>query len=96
MDYAVLLLILGSVAAGVTAAVVTTWRLRARLYSLEDLTTRLEGHVLRETKARAAAERWKKPDADAALLSQLQAPAPTKKYNFWQRDLPRSVPVAKG
>jgi len=86
MDYAIFLLITACIAVGCTAAVVTTWRLRARLFSLEELTTRLEGSLLREVKARAGAERWKRPSADEEFLKAALAPTtkPKPRYNFWE------------
>lgn len=90
VEYAVLLLIAAVIAVGVVAAVVTTWGLRARLYSLEERMELVEGGLLRETKARAGAERWKKPDKDAAILAELQT-APAKRRNWWELNLPRQV-----
>lgn len=86
MDYAILLVIVASVAVGVVSAVITTWSMRARLFSLQDTVGRMEGALLRETKARAAAERWKRPSADEELLKLAQTqPAPNRRYNFWER-----------
>lgn len=93
MEYAVFLLILACVCVGVVSAVVHTWSLRARLYSLEDRLAIVEGSLTREVKARAGQERWKKPDKDLELFKQLQQPVPQPKYNFWQTGLPRSVPM---
>lgn len=87
MESAVLLVIVGAVAAGVVAAVVTTWSLRARLYSLEDRTAIVEGILQREVKVRAAAERWKRPsptEEAAALLKQSDAPQQQRKMNWWE------------
>lgn len=86
MDYAVILLIVGSVAAGVVSAIVTTWSLRARVFSLEDRLAIVEGVLQREVKVRAATERWKKPsaadEAAALLLNPNVQPAP-RKLNWW-------------
>ena len=91
VEYAVLLLIASCVAVGVVSAVVTTWSLKARLYSLEERLELVEGGLIRETKARAGAERWKKPDKDLELVKSLQA-APTVKRNWWELNLPRQAP----
>jgi len=90
MDVAVLLLIVACVAVGVVAAIVTTWRLRARLYEVEDRLEVLGGIQQREVKSRAATERWKKADKDEALLSGLSPAQPVKRYNWWEA-LPRTV-----
>lgn len=88
--FAVFLLFLCCLAAGVCAGVVHTWSLRARTYSLEDRLDRVEGNLSREVKARAGQERWKKPDKDAELLAAMQK-VPARKKNFWEVDLPRSA-----
>ncbi len=88
MEYAILLVILACAAVGVTAAVVTTWRLRVTLLELSDRVNVLEGITNREVKVRAATERWKKPDKDAELLNALQAP-PARRQNWWEA-LPRA------
>lgn len=86
MEYAVLLLIVGAVAVGVVSAIVTTWSLRARVFSLEDRLAIVEGVLQREVKVRAATERWKRksPAEEAAelLVNQPNA-APTRKHNWW-------------
>ena len=85
-SFAVLLLIVACVAAGVVAGVVHTWSLRARTYSLEDRVDRLEGNLSREVKARAGQERWKKPDKDEALLAAMKnAPTQGRMLNWWER-----------
>lgn len=64
------------------------------MYEVSDRLTVLEGTLTREVKARAGAERWKKPDKDKELISELvaQTPAQVPKMNWWQTGLPRSVP----
>lgn len=91
MDYALVLVIVGCVAVGVTGAVIKTWSLHSRVYSLEDRVGILEGTLTREVKTRAAQERWKRPDKAEADLSALSAmakssapPSPTRKYNWWE------------
>lgn len=85
--FALILLFIGCLAAGVVAGVVHTWSLRARTYDLEDRVDRIEGNLSREVKARAGQERWKKPDKDVELLKSLQGPAPAqgRMLNWWER-----------
>jgi len=92
--FALILLITACIAAGVTAAVVHTWSLRALAYSLETRLAVVEGTLTREVKARAGQERWKKPDRTDELVASLAArPAvPERKANWWETGLPRSVP----
>jgi hypothetical protein len=86
--FAVFLLAVACLAAGVTAAVVHTWSLRALTYSLDTRLAVVEGNLTREVKARAGQERWKKPDKDEAVLAALlaaqkqQAPQP-----WWQNPM---------
>jgi hypothetical protein len=84
--FALIVLVSGCLAAGVCAGVVHTWSLRASLYDLQSRLEVVEGNLLREVKARAGQERWKKPDRDLALVQELtQAQAqPAGKYNFWE------------
>lgn len=85
-SFAVVLLIVACVAAGVVAGVVHTWSLRARVYSLEDRVDRMEGNLSREVKARAGQERWKKPDKDEALLAAMRTAQPQNRMlNWWER-----------
>jgi hypothetical protein len=87
MDYAFILLIVAAIATGVVAAVVNTWSLRARTYSVEERLGLVEGTLVREVKTRAAQERWKKPTADeAAIEAALTTPQPSqpqKPKNWW-------------
>jgi len=81
---ALLLLVVCCIAVGVVAAVVNTWNLRARLFSLETQVDVLSGQLSREIKARAGQERWKKPDRDAELMSHLLQQPPVRKKNWWE------------
>lgn len=91
--FALILLIGGCIAAGVCAAVVHTWSLRASLYDLQDRLAIVEGALQREVKARAGQERWKKPDKDKELIGELvnSPQAPARKLNWWEVNLPRSA-----
>jgi len=71
MEVATILLVLASIAVGVVSAVITTWSLRARLYSLEDRTSILEGVTQREVKIRAAQSRPSSLARDEVALRQL-------------------------
>lgn len=83
---AVTLLIVACIAAGVTGAVINTWALRSRLYSVEDQVAVMQGTLQREVKTRAGQERWKKPDKDAELLKQMATTtAPARMLNWWER-----------
>ena len=83
-SFAFILLIVACIAVGVTSAVVRTWTLHSRTYSLEDRVAVIEGNLTREVKTRAAQERWKKPDKDLELLQQAQL-TPQRKMNWWER-----------
>jgi len=94
-NFAVTLLIVSGIAVGVVSAVIRTWSLHARLYSLEDRMSVVEGVTTREVKIRAAQARHAKPSRDEELAQQLLAPqvsTPAKKLNWWETNLPRSVP----
>jgi len=84
--FALLVLVVSCIAAGVVAGVVHTWTLRASLYDLQSRLEVVEGNLLREVKARAGQERWKKTDKDAELIKALQPtqPAPQRRYNWWE------------
>jgi len=88
-----ILLIVACVAAGVTGAVLRTWALHSRLYSVEDRIAVLEGVTQREVKIRAGQARQARPDKDVALLQALQTtPGPIeRKANWWEIGLPRSA-----
>ena len=77
IEFATILLIVSCIAAGVTASIVTTWTLRASLYSLDTRVSIVEGTLTREVKARAGQERWRKPTKDEELVAAALAnPAP--------------------
>jgi len=87
-------LVTACIAAGVCAAVIHTWSLRALAFSLETRLAVVEGTLTREVKARAGQERWKRPDKTEELAAALVSrPAvPERKANWWETGLPRSVP----
>ncbi len=91
MELATFLLLVAAVAVGVVSAVARTWSLHARLYSLEDRVSVLEGVTQREVKIRAAETRLRRPSKDeeliAAKLSEAQ-PIERKKA-WWETGLPR-------
>jgi hypothetical protein len=93
MEIAFILLLAAAVAVGVVSAVVRTWSLHARLYSLEDRVSVVEGVTQREVKIRAATSRAGRPTKDEDLLKELAVAqtAPAKKLNFWETSHPRSV-----
>lgn len=92
--FALTLLVVGCICAGVTGAVVSTWRLRVDVHELKDAVAVVQAIQNREVKVRAGQERWKRPEKDAALVNELLAknnPAP-RQLNWWERpDLVRSV-----
>jgi hypothetical protein len=74
-----------SVALGVCAAVINTWSLRSRLFSLEDQVAVMQGTLQREVKTRAGQERWKKPSLEEQMLLAGQTiTPPQKKFNWWE------------
>jgi len=95
--YALVLLVTGCVAAGVCAAVIHTWSLRALAFSLETRLAVVEGTLTREVKARAGQERWKKPDKTDQLLTELalSTNANQRPKNWWETTIPREVPSGK-
>lgn len=96
MDFAFILVLVGSVALAVTAVVVRTWSLHQRIYSLEDRVGVIEGVQTREVKIRAAQSRTPKIQADEALLAQLQS-QPIRRKNWWETStLPSAQQTTKG
>ena len=86
--FALILLVTCCMAAGIVGAVVHTWSLRARTYSLEDRLAIVEGTLQREVKTRAGQERWRKPTKEEeaialALATPPPPPAPAYK-NWWE------------
>lgn len=95
--FVVFLLITCCIAAGVVAAVVHTWALRALTYSLDTRLTVVEGNLQREVKARAGQERWKQPSKVenelAAALALTKAQPPASPLPWWNNPaLKRSFP----
>lgn len=86
--FAIFLLFLCCLAAGVVAGVVHTWALRARTYSLETRLAEVEGILQREVKVRAGQERWRKPKIEEELLAAAvagkAANAPAARFNWWE------------
>ncbi len=62
MEFAAWLIILVSLAVGISGAVASTWGLRRVLYRLQLDVSDLQNRLLIENKRKAAAERWAKPD----------------------------------
>jgi len=87
MDLALTLLITSIVAGAVAGALVRTWSIHRRLYSLEDRLLVVEGVTQREVKIRAGQERWKRPSKDdealAAALA-LSSRAASAKLPWWK------------
>lgn len=94
METALILTLVAAVAVGVVSAVIRTWTLHARLYSLEDRVAVQEGITTREVKIRAAMSRPQRGAKDEELLGSLLAkPAvPIHKKNWWETGHPRSAP----
>jgi len=84
--FALIVLVTACVAAGVCAAVVHTWSLRALAFDLSTRLAMVEGSLQREVKARAGQERWKKPAKDEALAAELLASKVTaqRPRNWWE------------
>lgn len=86
MDYAFLLVFTSAIALGVVSAVVRTWSLHRRVYSLEDRLGVLEGVQQREVKIRAAQARAPKGQADEDLFKAMQhTPTQGRKLNWWEK-----------
>lgn len=82
--FGLIVLVSCCLAAGVCAAVVHTWGLKATAFDLEQRLAVVEGTLTREVKARAGQERWKKPDKDLELLKQATA-QPVRMLNWWEK-----------
>lgn len=91
MEFGLVLLISSVLAGGVIGALVRTWSIHARLYSLEDRVNVVEGIVTREVKTRAATERWKKPSKDEELLLNAMN-APVRDNRPWWVKAAESMP----
>ncbi len=89
MEYGYLLVIASVIAGGVVGALVRSWSIMSRLYSLEDRVGVLEGVTTREVKIRAAQSRGQKTSVDDQTLKDLQAlggqHVGMKKKNWWER-----------
>lgn len=85
MDYALLVVFTSAIAVGVVSAVVRTWSIHRRLYSLEDRLSTVEGVTTREVKIRAAATRHSRPSlAEEAMALAIQnAPAAKVSSPWW-------------
>jgi hypothetical protein len=87
MDYGFILLLVSCVAVGVVSAIVRTWSIHSRTYSLEDRLSVLEGIQSREVKIRASDARWKKPSVDEQLVqAALLQPAPEISKIPWYKN----------
>lgn len=99
MEYALYLLIAGGLGVSTAAALVRTWSLHSRLYSLEDRCNVLEGTVQREVKIRAAAERWKRSDRDIEMVASAVGGGAdsSPKIPWWQKpNLKRGAHLENG
>lgn len=86
MNVEFLVLPLISLALGALGSIAATWSIHARLYSLEDRQSVVEGTLQREVKSRAASERWKKASVEEELISNVlltQKPLENKKPKWW-------------
>lgn len=93
-NFAGILLVVACVAVGGVAAVVRTWSLHARLYSLEDRMAVVEGVTQREVKIRAAQSRRPTGQKDEEMLKELAGAGTQpvqRKLNWWETSLPRSA-----
>lgn len=72
MDLALILLITSIIAGAVAGALVRTWSIHRRLYSLEDRLVVVEGVTQREVKIRAAQARPSRQLKDEMALEQLK------------------------
>lgn len=78
------MLIAAVIGGGVSGALVTTWQLHRRLYRLEDQLIDQERVLTRETKRRAAGERWAGNKPEDQVAEFLRAQKPAEKYtNEW-------------
>lgn len=88
MDFAAILLVVAAMAVGITSAVVRTWALHRRVYSLEDRCNVLEGVQQREVKIRAAESRARRPSAaeESIALAMAHPPpsVPVRRQPWWK------------
>lgn len=89
MDYALLLVVAAVIGGGVSGALIRTWSLHSRLFSMETRLGIAEGVLTRETKTRAAQERWKKSDKAEEEILALAAAAKNsgsqRVPNWWEQ-----------
>jgi hypothetical protein len=92
LELAIFLLFCVAMAASILGGVIRGWSILSRLYSLEDRVAVAEGTLLREVKARAGQERWKRPDKDIMAVDQnvLKQAAPANPFASHLHNLPRS------
>ena len=93
LEAAIFLLFCVAMAASVLGGVIRGWSILSRLYSLEDRVAVAEGTLLREVKARAGQERWKRPDKDIMAVDPnvlKQAAPPANVFASHLHNLPRS------
>jgi hypothetical protein len=84
MELGIVLLITCIVAGGIAGALLRTWSIHSRLYSLSDRLNIVEGILQREVKTRAATERWKRPSRDEeAVSAALLNPPPAQHVPWW-------------
>lgn len=82
--FALFLLFVCCMAAGVVSGVVHTWSLRALAYSLDTRLAVVEGLLQREVKARAGQERWKKPARDEEMIKALLPQPVASNLPWWK------------
>lgn len=83
MDYALLLVFTAAIAVGVVSAVVRTWALHRRLYSVEDELSTVQGILTREVKIRAATSRQRSTPAEDAIAAAIANPPQPHKHVPW-------------
>jgi len=82
MELALLALIASVIGGGVTGALLVSWGLHRRTYSLECQLTDVQKSLVVEVKKRAGTERWKQKDLAEQLVPLLQAKQAQEK-NPW-------------
>lgn len=97
MDTALLLVVAAVIGGGVAGALLRTWSIHSRLFSLETRLGVAEGVLTRETKTRAAQERWKKSDKAEeeilALAASVKNAGTTRVLNWWEKGpTPNGIP----
>lgn len=77
-----LLFVIGAIA-GVCGAVVSSWTLRSRLYSLEYDVATLQDNLTREVKKRAGAEGGKTKKIEEDLLTNIAKEPTRRPFDAW-------------